>query len=46
MAVGPAGVRRAVERACARPGTPGTRARRGFGAVISPLPAVGGPWTW
>lgn len=46
MAVNSAGVRRAVERACARRGAIGTRAGRGFGVVIFPLAVVGGPWTW
>jgi hypothetical protein len=46
MAVNPAGVRAFVERACARPDAPGARAGRDFGAVISALSAVGGPWTW
>lgn len=46
MAVNPAGVRGIVERACARPGTPGAHAGRDLGVAICVLWIVGGPWAW
>jgi hypothetical protein len=45
MAVSPADVRAIVDRVCARPELLDACARGDLGAVVSALPAAGGPWT-